>query len=387
MRLHLTSRVRRAVVAVAATSLTLAAAGCGDDSSTTGAAADAPAVEEAQQAVTQLEQPVTFTAPGPAFDASEALKGGTIYAIVSGASAPFVQQFVEGLKAGAAELGATVAVQDSTYDSTKASELIDKAVAAGAIAIVTQSVDSTAVAASISAARDADIPVIEATSRDAGPVPADLAEMGVSAVSSFCYTCAGESMAQYAVASSDDVVDALVYRVPGVVVSDSVVTGFTDELERLCADCTVTEVEAPAADWEANLATLTTSNLQTHPKIDTLVPVFDAMVGLIEPAIAASGLSEVDVISYNATQPALELLAAGDLVTGDVGNSPAWLGWATVDQAARLAAGLDPVDDVNVPARIFTPANVGDLDLDGPQQEWYGDIDLVTEYRALWQLG
>jgi ribose transport system substrate-binding protein len=386
MRHPATSRVHRSLIAAATTALVLAAAGCGTDSEASdGPGASESSVAEAQDAVAALEEPVAFTAPGPAFDAS-VVKGGSIAAIVSGESAPFVQQFIEGLEDAAAELGATVTVQDSAYDSTKAAELIDKAVASGASAIVTQSVDSTAVSAAISGARDAGIPVIEATSRDAGPVPDDLADIGVSAISSFCYTCAGASMAQYAFASSDEQVNAMIYRVPGVVVSDSVVTGFTDELERLCPDCEVTEVEAPAADWEANLATLTTSNLQTNPDINTLVPVFDAMVGLIEPAMAASGLSGVSIVTYNATQPALQMLAEENLVTGDVGNSPAWLGWASIDQAARLLAGESAVDDVQVPARLFNATNVADLDLDGSQQEWYGDIDLPTEYRALWQL-
>lgn len=388
MKYPFTSRVPRSVISgIAVAGVVLALAACGNDDAKGGSSStNADQVQQAKSAVQQLERPVTFKAPGPAFDAAAALRGKSIFVIVSGESAPFVQQFVSGLKGGAQELGASVNVQDSAYDSTKAAELIDKAVAGGADVIVTQSVDSKAVAASISAAKSKGIPVIEATSRDAGPVPQDLADTGVSAISSFCYTCAGESMAEFAVANSDETVHALLYRVPGVVVSDGMVQGFEDEMEKLCSECSVTVVDAPAADWQSNLATLTTSNLQTHPNINTLVPVFDAMVGLIEPAIAASGLSGVDVVSYNATQPPLKMLADGNLVTGDVGNSPAWLGWATIDQAARLAAGLQPVDDVSVPARIFTKNNVKDLDLNGPQQAWYGDVDLRTEYRNLWQL-
>lgn len=340
----------------------------------------------AQSAVTALEAQTAYTAPGPAFAAGDALKGKTINAIVSGLSADFVQQFVAGLNDGAAVLGATVNVQDSAYDSTKAAELIDKAVAGGAAVIVTQSVDSNAVTASITGAKNAKIPVVEATSRDAGLVPDDLKAVGLSAISSFCYTCAGQQMAQYAVASSSATVHALIYNVPGVVVSANMVKGFSDELARLDPKATVTVVDAPAADWESNLATLTTSNLQTHPEINVLVPVFDAMVGLIEPAIASSGLTGVSVVTYNATAPALQLLAKKDLVTGDVGGSPYWLGWATIDQAARLASGNAPVDDVMVPHRLFDTTNIGSIDLGKPQQSWYADVDLKAEYSKLWQV-
>jgi ribose transport system substrate-binding protein len=192
-------------------------------------------------------------------------------------------------------------------------------------------------------------------------------------------------MAQYAVASSQAPVHALIYNVPGVVVSANMVKGFSDELKRLCPECSVTVVDAPAADWESSLATLTTSNLQTHPEINTLVPVFDAMVGLIEPVLASSGLNKVSIVTYNATKPALQLLAKKELVTGDVGGSPYWLGWATIDQVARLATATAPVDDVNVPHRLFDATNIQSIDLGKPQQSWYADVDLKNEYSKLWQ--
>lgn len=343
-----------------------------------GSTADAVAASDA------LEAAVKFTAPGPAFKAGDALAGKTVYAIVSGENAAFVQEFIKGLKDGAAVLGAKVEVQDSGYDPTKASELIDKGVALGAKVIVTQSVDSSAVAASLGGAKKAGIPVVEATSHDAAAPGADLEKLGVSAISSFCYTCAGKQMADYAVASTGGKVNALLYNVPGIVVSERMVKGFQDELARVCATCTVTVVDAPAANWETNLASLTTSNVQTHPNINILVPVFDAMVGLIEPAIASSGIKGVSIVTYNATAPALGLMAAGKLVTGDVGGSPYWLGWATMDQAARLASGGKPVDDVAVPHRLFDAKNVKELDLKAAQQSWYGSFDLPAQYKALW---
>lgn len=341
-------------------------------------------VSEATAASKALEAPVNFTPPGPKFNAGNALSGKTIYAIVSGESAAFVQEFIKGMKDGAAVLGANVEVQDSGYDPTKASELIDKGVALGAKVIVTQSVDSSAVAASLKGAKSANIPVIEATSRDAGPPGAEMEALGVKAISSFCYSCAGRQMADFAVSSTNGNVNALLYNVPGIVVSERMVKGFTDELTRLCPSCIVKVVDAPAANWETNLASLTTSNLQTNPNINILVPVFDAMVGMIEPAIASSGLKGVSIVTYNATAPALAMLAAGELVTGDVGGSPYWLGWATIDQAARLASGNHAADDVAVPHRLFDAKNIKQINLSAPQQSWYGSFDLSAQYKGLW---
>lgn len=361
----------------------LALAGCsgGVQGTSSGGSGDSSA---AASVVAKLEKAVSYTTPGPSFAAGDALRGKGISLIVSGESAAFVQDFISGVKDAAKILGASVDVQDSQYDPTKASELIDKAVAAHAAAIVTQSVDSTTVAASLQGAKAAGIPVIEATSRDAGAVPAEIAKLGVSAIASFCYSCAGAQMADYAVASTKGDVHALLYKVPGVVVSDAMVSGFQNELKKVSPNSTTTIVSAPAADWQSNLATLTTSNLQTNPNINWLVPVFDAMVSLIEPAVASSGLSGTSVVTYNASQPALKLLASRQLVKSDIGNSPYWLGWGTVDQIARIAAGQPPLDDEKIPARLFDSTNISTIDLTGSQQSWYGDFDLAKEYSTLW---
>jgi len=358
----------------------------GDETSPT--ATDTTPTDDGQQAaaaiVATLEQASPFSAAGPAFDAS-AMQGKQIGVVVSGETAQFVQDFEAGVKAAADVLGASVNFQDCGYDSTKASQQIEQFVGAGVGAIILQSVDSSAVAAAIGTAKAAGIPVIESTSRDAGEVPADLAEIGVSAIASFCYSCAGEQMAAFAVASTDGVVNALVYNVPGVVVSTQMVDGFRNELARLQPAGQVTVVDAPAADWQANLGTLTTSNLQTNPDLNTLVPVFDSMVDLIEPVLTAAA-SDVAIVTYNATAPALTLLKEGRYVTGNVGSSPLWLGWAAVDQAARLLAGEAPIGDIMIPARIFTANNISSIDLTASQQTWYSEADLETEYRALWQM-
>lgn len=387
MRLMSTFAAVAVVLTVAGCSPTQPSPSPGDG--TTPPASPAPSApantgrEEAAAAIAELEKPSSFTAPGPAFDAS-AINGKQIGVVVSGETAAFVQDFQAGVKAAAAVLGATVNVQDCGYDSTKASQLIEQYVGAGVGAIILQSVDSSAVAAAIGSAKAAGIPVIESTSRDAGEVPPELQEIGVSAIASFCYSCAGKQMAQWAVASTEGTVQALIYNVPGVVVSTQMVEGFTSELARLQPEGKVTVVDAPSADWQANLATLTTSNIQTNPDLNTLVPVFDAMVDLIEPVLAASD-SDVAIVTYNATAPALTLLKEGRFVTGNVGSSPLWLGWAAVDQSARLVAGQAPIGDIAIPARIFTPNNIASIDLTASQQSWYADFDLETEYRTLWQ--
>src|SRR5690625_3093423 len=341
-------------------------------------------VDAARANIAELTAKNVYEAPSEPYDPGDSLDGELISVIVSGANAPFVQEFVGGVEDAATELGARLDVQDSDYDMAKASELIDKAVAAGATAIIMQSIDATAVAASVEAASDAGLIIIEATSRDAGPVPEDLSDIGVSAISSFCYTCAGAQMADAAIDVTAGTVNALIYNVPGLAVTSSIVDGFESQLDDLAPGSTVTVVEAPVADWESSLASLTTSNLQTNPDINVLVPVFDSMVGIIEPALVTAGLTDKSIVTYNASDSVLAMMENDDLVKANIGGSPYWLGWASIDQVARIQSGNAPVEDVMVPHRQFDESNIADVDLEAPQQTWYGDIDLPEVYAELW---
>jgi len=354
-----------------------------------GAAAESPTadVEAARARIAQLTAANTFEAPSEPFEVGAALEGKLVSVIVSGASAAFVQAFIEGVQDSTELLGARVDVQDSEYDPIKAAELIDKAVAAGASAIVMQGVDANSVAASVRAAADAGIAVIEATSRDAGAVSEELKEIGVAAISSFCYTCAGEQLADAAVDITDGNVNAMIYNVPGLSVTDAMLAGFESRLAEVAPDAKVTVVDAPVADWEANLATLTTSNLQINPDINVLVPVFDSMVGLIEPALASAGLTDKAIATYNASESALQMLKDENIVKANIGGSPYWLGWASLDQVARIASGNEPVADGLLPHRQFDASNIQDVDLSAPQQAWYGDFDLAGAYATLWGRG
>lgn len=378
------------LVLVMALALALGLAACGsssDDSSKssgTKTTATDSGVATAKQAIAQLEQPVTFKAPGPAIQVGDKLKGKTIYVVANGLNFPFVQAMLGALKQGASAVGAKVVAVDGAGDATKAGNLVEQGVGRKVDAIVIQSFPAEQLTASLKSAKAAGIPVVEVSGRDPQAPPAALKDVGVEAIASFCYRCAGEQMAQFAVADTGGKVNSVLFDVPEIGVSKLEREGYESQLKKLCDSCKVKVVQAPLAQWNKDLPSLTTSVLQRDPTVNYLVPLYDSMVAIMEPAVATAQAPDVKVVSYNATKPTLTMLKDGKLVAGDVGGMNAWLGWATMDQIARLLSGNPAVADTNIPHRIFTAQNIGSVDLAKPEPSWYGTIDLAAEYQQLW---
>jgi len=345
----------------------------------------ADGVTEAQELVTALEAPVTFIAPGEPLQVGDALEGKTVYFVANGLNFPFVQNVLAGVQQAADLVGMNVIAVDGAGESAKAAGLVEQGIAQGVDAIILQSFPAEQLVESVQAAQEAGIPVLEMFGRDPQLPSEELSEIGVSAITSFCYGCAGQQMAQFVVADSGGDANVVLFDVPEIGVSALERDGFVSELARLCADCTVTVVEAPLAQWNQQLPSLTASVLQNDATVNYLVPLFDSMIALMKPSVFAAGAEEsVKFVSYNGTLPALQDLANEELVVADVGGMNRWVGWAGMDQIVRLLTGSDPVEDTMIPNRIFTANNIGELDLEADETVWYGEVDLAAEYGALW---
>lgn len=367
----------------------LGVAACGGSAGgapTGGQSSGSDGVATAKNAVAALEAPVRFAAPGPAISVGSRLKGKTIYMVANGLNFPFVQAMLGALKEGASAVGADVVAVDGAGDTSKAANLVEQGIGRKVDVIVIQSFPAEQLTASLKSAKAAGIPVIEVSGRDPQLPDEQLKSVGVSAIASFCYRCAGEQMAQFAVADSGGKVNSVLFDVPEIGVSKLERDGYTSALSKLCPSCKVEVVQAPLAQWSSNLPSLTSSSLLRDPSINYLVPLYDAMVGLMEPAVARAQASNVKIVTYNATKPALTLLSKKQLVAGDVGGMNAWLGWATMDQIARVLTGAQPAADTKIPHRLFSGANISSVDLNQAEPAWYGQINLAVEYKKLWGL-
>ncbi len=383
----------------------LALAACGGGASTTpaaSAATTAPSAaatvestaasspssgrSEAQAIVDALSGAAAFDFAGPKIAVGDQLKGKRIYAIGNGLKFFFVQNWLSGVKEAAAALGMTVTAVDASANDPAG--LIEQGVSQAYDVILLQSVDSATMAAPLADAKAAGIPVIELTTSDPQLPSTEAAARGIYGYVTFCYSCAGKQMAAFVVADGGTDATAVIYNVPGLVVSESMVKAFQSEVARLCATCKVDVINAPFAQW-GDLQTLTGTAIESNASASHLylVPVFDAMVPIgVAAAVAEKGGGDrVRIVTYNGTDAGLPGVADGT-VAADIGGPQVWLGWATVDQVARALTKAAPAPDEQLPHRIFSAANIKSVNLKGTEDTWYGGTDFRTRYKALWGL-
>ncbi len=386
-RTRTTARTALLGAAIAA----LLAAGCGDDddsgggSKTTGDSGGGQ-VAEAKKLLAEQEKAVTTFPELPSFTVGDKLRGKTIAYIAANKSFPFTQNVIGGVEDAAKVTGMSVRVSDSKGDPSAASRLIDQAIAEKADVILLQGSDPAAVKAALGHAKDADVPVVSVAAITAGPVSAPLEEAGLSANASFDYKDVGTRLADFVVADSGGKAKVGLITVSSFPVSGTVQKSFNAELDRLCADCSVTTDDSPVTQWQTSLSSLTRTLVTKNPDMNYLVPMFDAMVLFSKPAVEAAGAADrVKIASQNASAPDMKAIAeGGDPEVADVGSPTEWLGWAAADQASRLLSGESAIPSEEVPNRTFTAKNVGDLDLDGSQAPWYGPVDFESSYQKLW---
>jgi ribose transport system substrate-binding protein len=377
---------RRARLGILGIALALVGTACSSTKTSSSPSASTGAnVTEAQGIVDQLEAPLAFTPPGPAINVGDAARGKTLYFVTSSLNFPFTQSVLQGMKEGAEAVGMKIVALDAKGDASTAARQLDQAISQRAAAIALMDFPTDVLRAPIQSARDAGIPVIQMFEGDPGVPSSEEKSVGVFGLVTYCYSCAGKQMAAMAVAQSKGDVNAVVVNVPEVGGAVLETEGFKTELQRLCPSCTVKSVDAPISQWSTQLPSIGASSIQ-DASVNFVVPVFDAMVGLMKTSMLAGGASgRVSVLSYNATVPAMQDLAKGELITGDVGSPNVWLGWGVIDQVLRALTGNEPVDE-HVGNRGFTRANIAEFDLQD-DSKWYGDADFRAGFLKLWGVG
>ncbi|HEY2053739.1 MAG TPA: substrate-binding domain-containing protein [Solirubrobacterales bacterium] len=325
-----------------------------------------------------------FVPPGPSFKIGDSLKGKRIFLVANGLNYPYVQNLLSGMKEAAELVGASVSAGDSAGDPTKAATLVQQAIGQGYDAIITQSVPAALIAQPLTAASKAGIPVIEMFGSDPELPSAKLKAMGVSGIVSSCFGCGGEEMAEAAFAESGEEVDAVVFSTPEIGVGKLEGEKFVSRLKELCPSCESRVVDAPLASWSTDLTSAAQSALQRDPSVNYLAPVFDAMVQFVEPAVASSG-QDVKIVTYDGTQGGLEAVQKGT-VAADPGSMQIWLGWAAIDQLGRIETSTPIVADSNVPNRMFSSQNIGEVDPSSDEAGWYGSFDFKSSFSKVWEV-
>ncbi|HEU0024152.1 MAG TPA: sugar ABC transporter substrate-binding protein [Thermoleophilaceae bacterium] len=368
--------------------LSVAGAACGGDEGDGGreARSDAAGVAAAERQLDRFRGIPEFTPPGPAFEASSKVRGTLIYEIPITSEVPFIGAVEQGMEQAADEVGADLVVFPNQGKPSQWAQGIRTAIARKADAILLLAQDPELAGPALAEAREAGIPVISLRTTGEGEPCAARAE-GSAPVETCVpapFEQAGRLEADWVIAASGGSADVLVITSNDARSTAPLVRGLRQEFERNCPGCELRFVDVPIPAWATDIRTEVQSALVRDPGIDYVIPAYDSMSQFIVPALRAGGADDrVDISTFNGTPFVLKMLQDGDVVEMDVGEDLAWVGWASMDQAFRVIAGVPPVPSERTPLRVFDDDNVDEAGRPPRFDRGYGRA-YVDGYRELW---
>jgi ribose transport system substrate-binding protein len=151
-----------------------------------------------------------------------------------------------------------------------------------------------------------------------------------------------------------------------------------------CKECKILHTYSRTLTTATNptaMEQLTSSILKRYgSEVEYILTPYGFGVPPVLSAARTAG-SDVKVLSKNAQNENLELVAAGEQ-TADFGSSIEWWGWAAADQLRRLIAGEEALPDAKegLSLRAF---NKETAPSDG-EVEWLKPVDFKAEYEKIW---
>jgi ribose transport system substrate-binding protein len=348
--------------------------------------ADANGVAVASRMVAQAEAPAKWLGPSAKLDVAK-LRGKSIWYINLDQSIPHLATIGNSLAEAAAKAGVKVVQFDGKSQVKEWSRGVQQAIAAKADVIVPLAVPLNAISAPLDDARKAGIKVVAALYTDANvPLPKQFRAVAQHQMTEE-YVQAGALEAAWVVKDSQGDANVLVFHSPELSVTAYVTKGIRDTFKRTCPDCKLTWKSLPVAQWSTQLATLTRTALTSDRNLDYIIPIYDGMANFIIPAVHQAGAGDrVKISTFNATKPVMQSLKRGDVVGADSGTQGPWEGWALADASFRALLGAKPVKNYKIPLRLFTAENIDEIDLNKPEDTWYGSVDFKGRFLKLWSL-
>jgi ribose transport system substrate-binding protein len=340
---------------------------------------------ELTQLVESASAPLSFTPAGDPIDVSS-LDGKRVFVVAVGLDIPFAQTFLEGMREAAAVAGMTVDAGDGQTNPAEQSRLLRQAVAQGYDAIVLYAIDPAQVNQALLEVKAAGIPIITAFVRDPGLPTEEEAELGIVAMSTYCYSCAARLAADYALLNSSEPVHAKFFGWEGAISIDQAAEAYQDEIAKYCSECSVEFVNL-AGDYATIGQRITTSTIDAVSDGETNVIHTGIDVWLVDVLSTTESADAGDIMltSFNGSTAQLQSMKSGSAIKADVGAPIFYSGYALMDQVYRALLGEAPVEDVLLGLRLFSADNIGEIDPTAPENVlYYGENDIAGDYRRSW---
>jgi ABC-type sugar transport system substrate-binding protein len=356
----------------------LALAGCGNDSSSTTAAAGTADgggsdLSQYQQTVDDGTAPVAWDGPT---DAAKAPSGTSLAIVTCTMALEGCKLLTEGTEHAAKAIGWKTNVVNVT-DPTGYDQALQTVIAQGADAVVLVGVDQRLIPGGIKAAHSKKVPLVSLFQNNK-PGPD-----GVDVEVSPDPNEEGKLLASSMIVNNDGKVNVLFMPDDEFSLPVGVLAAAKSTLDS-CTACDVSyapEINFTAATVGTSLPGRVVAALRKDPSINSILVGFDPPVTTVIPAIQAAGLQDqAKFYSQLGTTAALGFIADGNVMDSDVGASNEWGGWAAVDETIRLLNGQPTVDE-NVPVVLLTKSN-----LPPKGQPFVGEeAGFKDKYLALWK--
>ncbi len=382
-------RSRWMIVAITATAV-VGLAGCSSGGTSTNKAtpgdpASAALVNEAKtQLAADRDQP-TFGTPGPSLNAAS-LKGKQVLVVAHDQNSAELVGIAKGIQAAGDAAGVTINLFNGNGSVSAIQQGMTQGIQQHVGAIILDGVATDLITSSLTAAAQAQVPVV--TVVDSQPDPAKPGQGAGEHVFGNIeppYYKFGQLMAYTAIEATGGKVQAAVLTFNNPI-ADAAVAGLNSVLLK-CSGCKVVATQniEPSA-WSTDVPRDTAAAIRSNPGLNYVFPAVDSMGIFATTGVRQAGSSaKVHVVSSDGSgEGALSLVKKGDVFVADPGSSPAWLGWATLDQAMRGMLKMAPATPT-VPHRYLDSATLASVDVSNSAAVYGASFE--AGYKKLWGIG
>lgn len=333
-----------------------------------------------------LDQLLEGTSKAPAADQRTIAKGTNLFVVTAGMNGETSRVPAEGAQEAAKAIGWKVTVLDAQLKLANAAGLIEQALASGADAILTVSIDCEIARQAYAKAAAQHVPVVAVAGFDCDDELVGGTESLFSGEIDFrglsqaeFYQKFGQAQAELLRALSKGKAQIVETAMPEFVKLRYVQRGFEKGIEGsgVTVDSRFDILSAEVANGQA--ATKLQATLTTHPNADWITS-FSAggTLGVIKPAIGNNSAGR-RILGGDGAVGELELVRSGE-VAGLIAVPGSWLGWAAVDTLNSVLTKT-PIRDSGIGFTAVTKDRNLPKTAGSPFQ---ATVDFRAAYRSAW---
>lgn len=374
-----TSVVLSAALVVGGGTIIVASAGAASSSGV------AKGIALAKQRLAKYTVLPKFTAPGSAFNAKSVMKGKTIFSIPVNSSDQFVQILEDGMAAAAKKIGFKFVDYENSGSPAQWVAGMEEAISEHVSVIdLLAGINPANLEPQIKAAKAAGIKVVSSDTYGTGQKSDPILNGTVDVP----YGETARLQADWITVQSKGKGQVLIVASSDVAASSFGVAAEESEFKQVCPECKIFNIDVTVADWASQTQTQVQSELQAHPGLGYISPMYDSQSQFIIPAITtANKVGKVKIVTYDGTPFVLADMQneKGNIVQMDVGEDLNWVSLAIMDNEMRIAGGLAPVQNEKTPLYIWNAANVKNAGHPPKPSTGYGNVSTPGYYK-LWEL-